>query len=377
MLLNNQRRNHAFLAVMLVLLSLSPAVLAFSLPNPPAPNTTVNGPIGNPPPIGSFTGSVLLQKDQESHPVEAHNDFLAKFECVGGSQIVSKSIKSQFGESIQGPLTNDQTQGIIDAVKSVRPAPSVTLSTTITGDPAKITTWTLTGIKFHETDYNVYVITQASPAVERLVGYIVTWEPEALMTNSTAVPCPAPAPVGTVEIGDGWSHTTGPTPPENPSRSFWDIFTLPDDSFLGIFQYGKVYVYSGGSLVAGTDVRPGENVSLELPPGSYDVSSDVGIFGFHFSISGGHFSSEFPVILYVTLSVTEVVYAIVFVFVVIIIIVVVYLIRRFVFRGKSSGTPGPTENPSPSSPGPAEGPQTGPEGQGGSGEDAPEESVEV
>jgi hypothetical protein len=329
------RLKATLVAALFVLMFAGSSALAFTLPNPPAPNTTVNGPLKGTPPVSSFTGGVLLQEDQNSHPVEPHNDFLAKFECVAGSQIVSKTIPSQFGQSIQGPISNDQTQGIIEAIKSVRPEKAVTLSTTVSGAADVVTTWTLTGIKFHETSYNVYVITQASPAIERLVGYIVKWVPEALITNSTTTPCPNPAPIGTVVIGDGWDHTTGPAPPETPSPGFFDFFTLPDDSWFGIITYGKVNVYSGGALVGGTDVRPGEKVMFELPAGSYSVSGDIGIFGVHFTIPGGSFSSgpaDF-VILSVTLSVEEFVYGIIVVMIVVVILVVVWALRHFVFKG--------------------------------------------
>ncbi|HEV2138960.1 MAG TPA: hypothetical protein VGR53_08960 [Nitrososphaerales archaeon] len=335
-------------AGLFILMFAGSSAWAFTLTNPPAPNTTVNGPLKGPPPVSSFTGGVLLQQDQSSDPVEPHSDFLAKFECVAGTQIVSKTIPSQFGQSIQGPISSDQTQGIIDAIKSVRPPKAVTLSTTVSGAADVVTTWTLTGIKFHETSYNVYVITQASPAIERLVGYIQSWVPEALITNSTTTPCPTPAPIGTVTIGDGWDHTTGPAPPETPSRSFFDVFFgLPDDSWFGIIQYGRVNVYSGGMLAGSTDVRPGETVMFELPAGSYDVQADIGIFGLHFPIPGGSFSSgpaDF-VILSVTLSAEEFVYGIIIVMIVLVVLVVVWALRHFVFKGGkgAKGVPRPVD----------------------------------
>ncbi|QQG48050.1 MAG: hypothetical protein HY247_04600 [archaeon] len=335
--LGSRRAETSILAIGVLLVLLLPgAVSALTLPDPPAPNTTVNGPIANP--KSSFTGGVLIKLDQQVITTTALNEPVATFECVDATKTVAKTVKSETGMSLQGPLSDAQTQGIIDAFNSVRPPKEVKLTTVVTGTATTVDTWTLTGINFQETTYDVYVITQASPAIERLVGYIVISVPVSLTTKDDQTPCPTPAPQPMIILGQDFHLDP---PPSNPVQSFFDIFIditrLPDDGIGPYFQYGHVNVYGGGGIAGTTNVRPGETVQMKLPPGSYDVKADVGVFGYHFQVDGGSFNSANPVILSVTLSIEAYIYTIIIVIFLIILIAILLILKRFWPWGR--GTP--------------------------------------
>ncbi|MBI3859605.1 MAG: hypothetical protein HY296_05125 [Thaumarchaeota archaeon] len=326
-----------------------------ALPDPPDPNdpaNTVNGPLSGVS-GGPYAGGVLIKKEADVGWTKPVNEFIAQFECTGGERTVTKAFPISIGESLHGPISGTQTQGIIDAINDVKPKDkTVKLSTTVSGDPAKITTWTLTGIEYTRTTYDVYVITQAVPAMERLVGYIVIDTPKALDTSKEEKPCPPP-PTPMIELGTGYAEGNNP-----PPNSFFDIFfnILPDDGIPPFFDYGKVYIYTGGALYGGTDVRPGETVSFEVPPGTYTVSGEIGVFGLHFTIPGQTVSPPagqniVGMIIEVTLTVIEIVWVIIIIIVFVIILVAYFILRRL-FGGRGGETQPPQTAPTePTTPG--------------------------
>ena len=347
-------------AVVLVLILAPSVTVALTLPDPPAPGTMFNGPI--PGPKSSFDGGVILKQVRQTLNTTALNDPVATFECVAATETVAKTVKSESGMSMQGPISDAQTQGIIEAFNSVRPPKEVKLTTVVTGTVTTIDTWTLTGINYQDTKYEVYVITQAAPAIERLVGYVVIAVPTSLTTKHDVQPCPDPAPNSMIILGQDF-HVD--PPPSNPIQSFFDVFyqitVLPDDGIQPFFQYGKVNVYSNGGIAGTADVRPGETIQMELPPGSYDVQADVGIFGYHFSVDGGTFTSQDPVILSVTLSVEAIIYTIIIVIIAVCVLAAFLVVRHFVGGrggGPSEGEGGPTTQPEGGSTSPPTGGET-------------------
>ena len=343
---NTKKSSIGGLFVLGLLLSSGLVIIALAapppLPNPPDrsdPNNTVNGPL--PGATGSYAGGVLIKPEAPADNTVPTNEFVATFECAAGTKTITKTFPITVGMSLSGPLTNAQTTGIIDAFNAVKPKDkTVTLSATVSGDPTKIITYTLTGITYTRTAYDVYVITQAVPAIEQLVGYIVIDKPKALVIESAATPC-ANAGQPMVELGTGWKlNTTG----KSAVDSFFDIFIniLPDDGLAPFFDYGRVYIYSGGQIYGGTDVRPGETVSFEVAPGTYTVEADVGVFGLHFSVPGQTVSPPageniIAMVILVTLTVEVIIYIIIIVIVLVILLIAYFILRR-IFRGRGGGT---------------------------------------
>ena len=360
------------LALLLMALLLAPAAaVALDLPAPPDPSdpaNTISGPLPGPY-TGPFAGGVLMKAQPPVATTKAANEVIATFECVDATKTVSKTVKSETGMSIHGPISDAQTQGIIDAFNSVRPPKSVVLTTVVTGHADKIDTWTLTGITFQQTTYNIYVITQASPAMERLVGYIVVALPTGLVTKDDQTPCPDPAPGPMIILGDGFHLVPAP---QDPVGGFFDVFfeitSLPDNGIQPFFQYGKVNVYGNGGIAGTTNVRPGETIQMELPPGTYNVQADVGVFGLHFNVDGGTFTSQNPVVLSVTLSVEALVYTIIIVIILVVLVAAFVVVRHF--WGGRGGTPSEGEGGSSKQ---GDGGQAPP--PGGTGGPAPQDST--
>ncbi|MDA4121124.1 MAG: hypothetical protein OK404_01805 [Thaumarchaeota archaeon] len=304
------------------------------LPNPPDrsnPANTVNGPLKGPGLKGPYTGGVLVKTEAPVVVVSPASEPVAEFDCAAGTKTIMKTFPITTGMSLSGPLSNSQTSGVIEAFNDVKPKDkTVTLTATVSGDPTLIITYTLTGITYTRTIYDVYVITQAAPAIEQLAGFIVVDTPKSLQIDKTSTPC-ANTGQPMVVLGKDWHlNDTGPGFFDN----FFRIFILPDDGLPPFFDYGKVYIYSGGSIYGGTDVRPGETVTFEVAPGTYTVSGDIGIFGIHISIPGQTVSPPAGqnisyMVIYVTLVVEEIIYIIIII-IVVVIIVVIYFIVRFI-----------------------------------------------
>jgi hypothetical protein len=278
------------------------------------------------------------------------NQFVANFYCTDGTKTISKQYKTEIGESISGPLSNDQTLGIIDAIKSVRPPPTVNLSVSVSGDPTKNTTYTLTGVNWAITTYSIWVITQAGPpAQEQRVGYIVKAVPvQPPIVNVTAGPCPVNHSTPNVQYGEGF-HSD---PNAWLYQPFIQVLSPPNDGVWPFFQYGVVKVYSGGAIAAVSSIRPGENATFLLPPGTYSASADVVLFGIPFSISSGSVTSPpgaTAIILTVTLTTeVEIWYALEAVAIIVVIAIIWVTVRHF--RGGGGGVEEPKVPMTPQTP---------------------------
>jgi hypothetical protein len=321
------------LAFLSVLLFANSSVWALTLPNPPdrsAPGNNANGPLPSSN-KQSFPPDILLVNDGTVNDKRPMNQFVANFYCTDGTKTITKLYKTEIGESVSGPLTNDQTLGIIAAIKSVRPPPTLNLTVAVSGDPSKNTTYTLTGINYAVTTYSIWVITQPGPpAQEQRVGYIVKAVPmQPPIVNVTASDCPVNHSTPIVQYGAGFK--------EDPNAWLYQpiihVLSPPDDGVWPFFQYGVVKVYSGGAVYAVSSIRPGENATFLLPPGTYSASADVVLFGIPFSISSGSVTSPpgaTAVILTVTLSTeVEIWYALEIVAIIVVIAVIWLTIRHF------------------------------------------------
>ncbi|MBI3841081.1 MAG: hypothetical protein HY297_03885 [Thaumarchaeota archaeon] len=318
----------AFLGIFL--LAFVPMVKA-DLPDPPPPGTTA-GPqafTGGP-----YTGSVLLKKVTQPDIDKPVGKVMGTITCQAISQLYKfGKAKSELGVSVQGPISDAQTQGIVDAINAVRPPKEVDLGTYVMeGSPTEIRTWTWTSTTYKHVHYEIWVVQDAGPpAVNRLVGYINTETPDHANVDMTSDPCPATAVPGSSVI---------PVPGPSPVDSFFDIFfPLPDDGFQPIIGYGKVTVTGNGGTAGAGLVRPGETITFRLPAGSYTAQADMEFFGLHFSVSSGTYTSP-PGATAVILSVTIIaIEQIVYVFYIIcyaIGIFVVYKVVKWVMHRRAT-----------------------------------------
>lgn len=274
----------AFGLLLLLLLSSSDAV-ALTLPNPPDRNAPANNQRGPLPSSNtrSFAGGVFLVKDASSDQNASTNEFIAQFFCATSHLNLAKQYRSEIAESISGPISTDQASGLIEAIDSVRPPAAVSLPLSLSGSYGGNLTYELTGIAYNVTTYSVWVTSQPSPAEQR-VGYIVVSVPAKLhvgrnFQDLAGAFCPE---VGTVRLGAGFGSGSG---------SWLGPLTPPDGGLAPILAYGKVRVLSGGGVFAAVDVRPGENATLLLPPGTYSAVADVVLLGVPFSLGSGTYSS--------------------------------------------------------------------------------------
>jgi hypothetical protein len=271
--------------LLLMLLSSSDAV-ALTLPNPPDRSATANNQNGPslPSPNGqSFPGGVLLVKDGSSSQVASTKEFVAEFACRGGSRTVTKQAKTEIGESLSGPISNDQTAGIVAAIDSVRPSKTVSLSTEVIGGGYWDIIYTLTGIIYNVTTYSVWTTTQPSPTAEQRVGYIVVGVPVQLQIVN------AKPDSGGAICTSSWNKFGAGFTPDPLAWLYQPL--IPDDGVAPIITYGTVRVLSGGDVAGAASIRPGENATFLLPPGTYSAVADVVLFGIPFGVSSGTYSS--------------------------------------------------------------------------------------
>ena len=273
----------------LLLLSSSDAVV-LALPNPPdksAPANNQNGPLPN---GQSFTGGVILVKDGSTDQNVSANEFVAEFFCINHPPTLSKQFETGIGESISGPLSAAQTSGVIDAVNSVKPPNTVSLTISVGGlDLGGNLTYVMNGMTYNVTTYSVWITTQQSPAAEQRAGYIVVSIPERpnvtrLFQDLPGSSCDTYA-VGKTGAGFG---SFSPLSGLNPLDPFQK---LPEGGVAPIFTYGTVKVLSGAGIAGAAYIRPGENATFLLPPGTYSAVADVTLFGIPFSVGSGTHSS--------------------------------------------------------------------------------------
>ncbi len=284
----------------------SSGALALTLPNPPsrsAPANNQNGPLQSPN-MQSFDGGVILVKDESTDQNVSANEFVEEFYCIPHPSTVSKQFETAIGESLSGPLTTPQTSGVIDAVNSVRPPRTVNLNITVGGlDLAGNLTYVMTGMVYNVTTYSVWVTTQQSPAAEQRVGYIVVTVPAQpqvtrLSQDLSGSSC---SDFAMSKSGPGWTNPALSL--GNPLKRF---STPPEGGFAPVFTYGTMKIVSSAGVAGAAYIRPGENVTFLLPPGTYSAVADVTLFGIPFSVGSGTYSSKGVAAAQFTVSLTSV-----------------------------------------------------------------------
>jgi len=151
----------------------------------------------------------------------------------------------------------------------------------------------MTGMTYNVTTYSVWVTTQQSPAAEQRAGYIAVSVPERpqvtrLAQDLEGSSCEdnALAKSGAGWSGAGWSFET-----ISIGNPFSPFETPPEGGFAPILTYGTVKVLSSAGVAGAASIKPGENVSFTLPPGTYSAEADVTLFGIPFSVGSGTYSS--------------------------------------------------------------------------------------
>ena len=263
--------------------------LAAALPNPPDRGAPANNQSGQLPNAQPFTGGVFLVKDGSTDQNVSANEFVVEFYCINHGPYVSKEFQTGVGESISGPLSAAQASGVTDAENSVRPPRTVNLTATVGGlDTGGNITYVMTGMTYNVTTYSVWVTAQQSPLAEQRVGYIVVSVPERPTINETSQDLAGSSCSDNAlsKAGPGWT---------NPAVSLGNplgSFSTPPEGGLGpIMNDGPVKVLSSSGVAGAAYLRPGENATFLLPPGSYSAVADVTLFGIPFSVGTGTYSS--------------------------------------------------------------------------------------
>ncbi|MDA4116188.1 MAG: hypothetical protein OK442_06505 [Thaumarchaeota archaeon] len=281
--------------VLLVLLSSSSAV-ALTLPNPPDRGAPANNQTGPLPNAQSFAGGVFLVKDGSADQNVSANEFIAEYLCFEhNTTYVYKQFETGIGESVSGPLSAAEASGVIDATNSVRPPKTVGLPVTVgEEDLGGNLTYVLTGMVYNVTTYSVWTTTQQAPAVEQRAGYIVVSVPAQALATRSALDMAGSScdSYALAKWGAGWGSSVDNLNPlgwlDNPLGAF---STLPEGGLGPILSYGPVKVLSSSGVAGAAYLRPGENATFLLPPGSYSAVADVTLFGIPFSVGSGTYSS--------------------------------------------------------------------------------------
>jgi len=287
--LTKPRHAKVVIALLLLILLSSPNALALTLPNPPDRNAPANNQSGLLPNAQSFNGGVLLVKDGSTDQNVSANEFVVEFYCIAHGPYVSKQFETSIGESISGTLSTAQTSGVIQATNSVRPPRLVNLTVTVGGlDMGGNITYVMTGMTYNVTTYSVWVTAQQSPAAEQRVGYIVVSVPERPQITEYQIDLAGSSCSDTAlsKAGDGWTN-----PAISLGHPFSPFSTPPEGGLAPIFTYGVVKVLSNAGVVGAVSLRPSENATFLLPPGTYSAVADVTLFGITFGVGSGTYSS--------------------------------------------------------------------------------------
>lgn len=289
----------AVVCLLFVLMLSSSQAMALTLPAPPdksAPANNQSGPLQG---AQSFAGGVYLVNDGSSEQNMSVSEFVVEFFCITHAPFVSKQFSTSVGESISGPVSSDQASGIIAAVDSVRPPRMVNLTVNVGGlDMEGNITYVLTGVTYKLTTYSVWTTTQQSPPVEQRVGYIVVSVPikpqiqrDFLDLNGSS--CET---YSLNKFGPGWNSNASSTFIHDSSswlqNPLGSVAALPDDGVAPVLTYGPVEVLSSTGVAGAADIKPGQNVTFALPPGSYSAVDKVTVLGISFDVTCGTYSSS-------------------------------------------------------------------------------------
>jgi len=290
-----------------------------NLPDPPTrPNTT--GPLSGV--GGTYGGGVLVLSEPQPNVVADRHKALGKIEQTNEKKTVTIDEKADWGLSMTGPVSNSEMQGILEAIRDLKPPREITLSYDLQGKDDEKRSWTQTGTIYEITQHKIYVVRQAVPAQNELVGIMVVEKPVSLQVKLDSEDCPEPKPV--VQV-------IGVDPLEGFINSItgffrWLFVDLAND--LGLYSFGTVKVYSGDEIAGVMHLRSGESKTIKLPPGSYSVKALVQVFGIPLEMDAGNVAADVPILLTVTLTIVEYVEIILF----IIVVFVLFWILRKIFR---------------------------------------------
>ena len=297
--------------------------LISDLPDPPArPNTVgaVSG-VGN-----TYGGGVLVIAEPQPNVVADRNKELGKIEQTNEKKTVKVKEKADWGLSMTGPVSNSEMEGILAAIRDLKPPRKITLSYELQGKDDERRTWTQTGTVYEIVHHKIYIVRQAVPAQNELVGIMIVEKPVSLQVKMDSQDCPDPKPVVDV-IGIG--------PIEAFIKSIGDFFhwffvDLPSD--LGLYVFGTIKVYSGGGIAGVMHLRSGESKTIRLPPGSYTAKALVRVLGIPFEFDVGNVAADVPILLTVSLVSIEYGATILIIVIIVIVVSVLYLILRKIFR---------------------------------------------
>jgi hypothetical protein len=213
--------------------------------------------------------------------------------------LVWKQFETGIGESVSGPLSAAQASGVTDALNSVKPPKTVSLSVGVGEvDVGGNLTYLMHAMIYNVTTYSVWIATQQSPPVQQRVGYITVSVPvqpvvTRLSQDLAGSSCDTYA---LLKYGAGFRSTStefyqssNPLPFANSPLSW--IAAPPEGGFSPILSYGTVKVLSGASVEGAASIKPGENVTFVLPPGKYTAVADVALFGIPFAATLKTYSS--------------------------------------------------------------------------------------
>jgi len=297
--------------------------LLTELPDAPARPNTV-GPLSGV--GGTYGGGVLVLSEKQPNVVADRSKLLGKIEQTDEKRTVEVEEKADWGLSMTGPVSDSEMQGILDAIKDLRPPRKVTLKYELQGVDDERRSWTQTGTVYEVVHHKIYIVRQAVPAQNELVGVMVVETPVDLQVRMDSEPCPDPQPVIDVLEPDALAGFV------DAIAGFfnWLFIDLPRD--LGLYVFGTVKVYSGGAIAGVMHLRSGESKTIGLPPGSYSVKALVQVFGIPLDLDVGSVSEDVPILLTVSLSTVEYGAVIIVIIIIIIVVSVLYLILKRVDR---------------------------------------------
>lgn len=302
--------------------SASVFALNTELPEPPTRPNQVGAVSG----VGdTYGGGVLVIAEPQANVVADRNKELGKIEQTNEKRTVEVKEKADWGLSMTGPVSNSEMQGILAAIRDLKPQREIKLSYDLQGKVDERRSWKQTGTVYEVTHHKIYIVRQAVPAQNELVGIMVVEEPVSLQVKMDSEDCPDPAPViQVIQVGDGLIDSiTG--------FFRWFFIDLPSD--LGLYVFGTVKVMSGGGIAGVMHLRSGESKTIRLPPGSYSAKAIVKIFGFPIEMDVGSISADVPILLTVTLLTVEYIAIIIVVVIIVAIVLAILLLRRRIMRG--------------------------------------------
>ena len=294
-----------------------------NIPDPPTRPNTV-GPLSGV--GGTYGGGVLVFSEPQPDVVADRNTVLGKIEQTNEKKTVKVEEKADWSLSMTGPVSNSEMQGILDAIRDLKPPRKITLPYDLQGKDDEKRTWTQTGTVYEVTHHKIYIVRQTVPAQNELVAIMVVEKPVSLQVKMDSEACPDPNPVVqviAVDPVDGFINSV--------SGFFnWLFVDLPSD--LGLFVFGTVKVTSGGGIAGVLHLRSGESKTIKLPPGSYSAKALVQVFGIPLEMDAGTVSGDVPILLTVTLTTVEYMIIILVIIIIIIVVFVILWILRKIFR---------------------------------------------